>query len=168
MLWVLKRTVTLRRFFLTPNQMFKLAHCLSGPTCRHVCHSWDSASNSICVESFDNPFSPSLLFDRHRQTVQTQIRRRRTRRRIRISSAALRIIYWNSNKNGKKYLPVNGLVQLIRVENSIQLKWVKHANAATSHMYLAFGLDINLRPRFACAISDGFAETTGSPMHLLL
>ena len=38
---------------------------------------------------FINPFSPSVLFVGHEQTVQTQIRRRKTRGLIRVSTVSL-------------------------------------------------------------------------------
>ena len=38
-----------------------------------------------------NPLKPSVLFVGHWQTVQTQIRRHRTRRLIRVSSVCLQI-----------------------------------------------------------------------------
>ena len=36
-----------------------------------------------------NPFKPSVLYVRHRQAMQTQIRRRTTRRLIRVSTVCL-------------------------------------------------------------------------------
>ena len=39
-----------------------------------------------------NPLEPSVLFVGHRQTVQTQIRRHRMRRLIRVSTVCLQII----------------------------------------------------------------------------
>ena len=36
-----------------------------------------------------NPYKPSVLFVRHRQTVQTQIRRRNTLRLLRVSTVCL-------------------------------------------------------------------------------
>ena len=75
-----------------------------------------------------NTYKPSVLFVGHRQPVQTQIRRRRTRRLIRVSTVCLQNI--SLKENNEKKLPDtpiigNGLVQWIRVGKSIRLKWVK-------------------------------------------
>ena len=78
-----------------------------------------------------NAYKPSILFLGHRQTTQTEIRRRRMRmhRLIRVSTVCLQNVLLKFEKNGK-YGPTtlkngNGLVQLIRVGNSIRLKCVK-------------------------------------------
>ena len=65
----------------------------------------------------------------HRQTVQTQIRNRRLRRLIRVSTVYLQNVLSNLKKKNMKIPPNNpenrnGRVQLIRLGNSIRLKWV--------------------------------------------
>ena len=63
-----------------------------------------------------NPYKPSVPFYGHRQTVQTQIRRHRTRRLIRVFTVS------KESKNEKvHHTPLkfgNGLVQLIRMDRS--------------------------------------------------
>ena len=71
-----------------------------------------------------NPYKPSMLFVGHRQIVQTQIRRCRTRHLILVST-----VCYNLNKN-EKFNPTTHkaviLAQLIRVGHSIWLIWVKY------------------------------------------
>ena len=47
------------------------------------------SSPDICLLAYLNPYKPIVLLVGHRQTVQTQIRRRRTRRLIRVSTVCL-------------------------------------------------------------------------------
>ena len=67
----------------------------------------------------------------HRQTVQYQIRRRQTRRQIRVVTICLQNVQLKFESK-MKIAPSNSLngnvvVQLTKTGNSIQLKWVKIA-----------------------------------------
>ena len=69
-----------------------------------------------------NPFMPSVPILGHRQTIQSQIRHRRTQRLIRVYTVCIQeFLYkihqkWKSTPNTPKI--GNGLVQLIRMEKS--------------------------------------------------
>ena len=75
-----------------------------------------------------NTIMPSLLFVGHRQTVQTKIRCHRMQHLIRVSTVCLHIVLLKLIEIEIYYLTTikfkNGFVQLIRVGNSIRLKWV--------------------------------------------
>ena len=51
----------------------------------------------ILFQSNNNPYKPSVLFVRHRQTVQTQTRRRTTQRLIRASTVCFQNVLYKSD-----------------------------------------------------------------------
>ena len=85
-----------------------------------------------------NPYKPGVLFLWHRQTVQTQIRRRRTRRLIRVFTVCWQEFLtkieqkWKSTPDTPKI--GNGLVQLRRMDGSTRQMWVKEMSCRTSHI----------------------------------
>ena len=62
------------------------------------------AKLTACKEKL-NTYKPSVLFVGRRPTAQTQIRRRRMRRLIRVSTVCLQKVILNSNKKCK--IPAN-------------------------------------------------------------
>ena len=58
-------------------------------------------TTSVRSSMIINPYKPSVPFLGHWQTVQIQIRRRRTRRLIRVFTVCLQDFYSKYNKNEK-------------------------------------------------------------------
>ena len=77
-----------------------------------------------------NPYQPSVPFFGYRQTVQTQIRRPRTRRLIRVFTVCWQEFLskikqkWKSTRDTPKI--GNGLLQLIRMEKSTRTEMKKY------------------------------------------
>ena len=90
-----------------------------------------------------NPYKPSVSFFGQRQTVQTQIRRPRARRLIRVFTVCWQEFLskieqkWKSTPDTLKIR--NGLIQLIRMEKPTRQIWVKNVTSCSSLSTQTYG-----------------------------
>ena len=57
-----------------------------------VCKGYQQTTKVAASKEIFNPYKPSVIFVGHRQTVQTQFRRRRTQHLIRVSTVCLQTV----------------------------------------------------------------------------
>ena len=110
---------------------------------------WHPFSEGFTANSFvlvwNNPFWTRYPFLVIRQTVQTQFRRCRTRRLIRVNIVCLQEFLCKSNKNKKNPPQIpktrNGLIQIIRMDMSAGQK--SGVGTYSLHMHIV-GEDLDL------------------------